>query len=226
MPGKSSCCGYCSGNNIVLATRSTIFDDHLYLISQTTAEHDPILQKVHHGAPRSCDVIVHGIFPSPSSDQDRHWSREPGGSPEDGADQAFCFTGGGRSGSPDPGCEKNWDGLTTLKSKFSQIEIATINAASQNVELTPILLKKNKKALHIIFFFTFMPNKFTICSSISTADATSPLCFFQVQHLMRINMRIPWSRGRIVLNILYISVAHLSWPAMDQRLPTWSWQVG
>ena len=38
-----------------------------------------------------------------------------------------------------------------------------------------------------------MPNKFTICSSISTADATSPLCFFQVQLLIRINMRIPWS---------------------------------
>ena len=155
MPGKSSCCGYCSGNNIALATRSTIFDDHLYLISQTTTEHGPILQKLHHGAPRSCDVIVHGIFPSPSSDQDRHWSREPGGSPEDGADQAFCFTGGGRSGSPDPGCEKNWDGLTTLESKFSQIEttIATINVASQNVELTPILSKKEQKRLYITYFF-------------------------------------------------------------------------
>ena len=34
MPGKSSCCGYCSGNNIVLATRSTIFDDHLHLFDQ------------------------------------------------------------------------------------------------------------------------------------------------------------------------------------------------
>ena len=31
-----------------------------------------------------------------------------------------------------------------------------------------------------------LPNKFTICSSISTADATSPLCFFQVQLLMQI----------------------------------------
>ena len=197
MPGKLSCCGYCSGNNIVLATRSTIFDDHLYLISQTTAEHDPILQKLHHGAPRCCDVIVRGIFPSSSSDQDRHWSREPGGSPEDGADQAFCFTGGGRSGSPDPGCEKNWDWLTTLESKFSQIEktIATTNAPSQNVELTSILIKKqNKKGFTYHIFFTFMPNKFTICSSISTADATSPLCFFQVQLL---NMRMIWEYHEI-----------------------------
>ena len=121
MPGKSSCCGYCSGNNIVLATRSTIFDDHPYLISQTTAEYEPILQKLHHGAPRCCSVIVHSIYPSSSSAHDRHWSRQPCGSPEEGADQAFCFTGGGRSGSPDPGCEKNWDGLTTLKRKFSQI---------------------------------------------------------------------------------------------------------
>ena len=149
MPGKLSCCGYCSGNNIVLATRSTIFDDHLYLISQTTAEYEPILQKLHHGAPRCCFVIVHGIFPSSCPDHDRHWSREPGGSPEEGADQAFCFTGGGRSGSPDPGCEKNWDGLTTWQPKFHRLAtIATIYAATQNVELTPILLKKKNFIFH------------------------------------------------------------------------------
>ena len=148
MPRKSPCCRYCSGNNIVLATRSTIFDDHLYLTT------DPILQKIHHGAPCSCDVIVHGIFPSSSSDQDRHWSREPSISLEDGADQAFCFTGGGRSGSPDPGCEKNWDGLTTLKRKFSQIgnNCNYSCCISKRRINTNLVKKRTKKALHNIFF--------------------------------------------------------------------------
>ena len=53
-----------------------------------------------------------------------------------------------------------------------------------------------------------------------------PALFFPGSTSYADDMRIPWSRGRIVLNILYFSVAHLNWPAMDQRLPTWSWQVG